>query len=169
MGQVDEGTILLRTGSWLMLNPSQMKASRKYTTLLPVLCFALLLGQTHAEEPTQQPTATEKLELVSALDAKLDGIIIPPLQCKQSTLSEVVEAIRVATHDNDQATADPKEKGINIFIKCSNATARAHVDHLRVTLDLKGGSVRRALEAIYCQTNLVWHTEPYAASFVVEY
>lgn len=143
--------------------------TRSIQLLLPVISLTLLTGRGHAAEATQQPTAAEQTELVNALDAKLDGITIPRLQCTKSTLSEVLETIRAAARDHDEMTADPKERGVNIFLKYSGAGTQARLDRLRITLDIKGGSVRKALEAVYCQTGLVWHAEPYAVSFVVEH
>ena len=163
---------LPRSSFRLKLKTPYMKTSRHSTPssrwLLPVICFGLLTGQGYAAEPNQQPTAAEQLELVNALDAKLDRIVIPALQCDQSTLSDVLETIRAASRENDKATVKPEEKGINIFLKCSGS-GKAHTDRVRITLDMKSCSLRQALEAIYCQTGFVWHTEPYAASFVAEY
>ena len=146
-----------------------MKPSRQSTQslrwLLPVICFGLLTGQSYAQGPAQPLTATEQTGLVNTLNAKLDGIVIPALQCNKTTLADVLETIRTAAHDHDQATADAKEQGVNIFVKLPNGTHDKVMGTL-ITLDLKSVSLRKVLEAVSEQSNLKMQVQPYAVALI---
>ncbi len=160
---------LLQSRARLKLNTPYMKSSRHSTQsfrwLLSVICFGLLAGQSCAEGPTQQPTAAERAGLVDALNTKLDGIVIPALQCNKGTLADVLETIRAAARDHDVATADAKEKGVNIFVTLPNG-AHDKVMGTLITLDLKNVSLKEALEAVSEQSNLKMRVEPYAVALI---
>ena len=100
-----------------------------------------------------------------ALDGKLDGIVIPTLQCNKSTLADVLETIRAAAHDHDAATADAKEKGVCIFVTLPTGTHDKVMGTL-ITLDLKDVSLRKALKAVSEQSGLKMRVEPYAVALV---
>ena len=130
-----------------------------------MICFGLLTGQSHAEGLTQQPTATERAGLVTALNAKLDGIVIPALQCNKNTLADVLETLRATARDHDVATTGAEEKGVNIFVTLPNG-AHDKVMGTLITLDLKNVTLKKALEAVSEQSNLKMRVEPYAVALV---
>jgi len=91
-----------------------------------VLTMAALIGGLQ-NAPAQQkaPAAAKpvKEETKKVTDAreyiqeKLQSIIIPEIKFSEATIEEAVDALRRAALENDHATKDPKQKGVNIIIR----------------------------------------------------
>ncbi len=140
-----------------------MKFSLLHTVFL-VVALVALPGPSQAQTRGQIPAPSKEMQgYLDAMNAKLDGIIIPEMKCDKASLSDAVEQLRKAAHDNDKV-ADENAKGINIFVKL----AQAAMPTAPIALDLKTVSLRDALEAVAKQTGLTLKVEPYAVSLITK-
>ncbi len=64
------------------------------------------------------------------ITAKLNRIIIPQLDLRDTTIREAVEYLRQLSRQLDTLEPDPAKKGVNIFLKVPSGSAAAAVDGL---------------------------------------
>jgi general secretion pathway protein D len=92
---------------------------------------------------------------------KLDEIIIPRISFADSTLREVIEAIRERAAELDTAPSDAGDRGVNIVLKLDETTAT-----LPITIDLANLPLRGALDYVTRLAGLKIKVEPYAVLIV---
>jgi general secretion pathway protein D len=116
--------------------------------------------------------------------AKLNRIIIPRIDLRDTTVREAVEFLKQRSRELDSSTEDPQEKrGVNIFLKLppsappSDLTAPAPVEgaaippvggsaDTKITLSLTNVPLIEALRYLTELARLKYKIEPYAVSIV---
>jgi len=123
-----------------------------------------------------------------AISAKLNRIIIPKIELRDSTIREAVEFLKQRSRELDTTTDDPKQKrGVNIVLKLPDAaiappvvdatavpapdaaagTAAAPVTaDTKITLSLTNVPLIEALRYLTELSGLKYKIEPYAVSIV---
>jgi len=141
-----------------------------------LLAALLAFGTTKAQEakPKTQtkprPTETAKAKAVDpakvAIEKKLDSIMLPIVQVKDSSLEEVIDFLRIRSKELDPET-DTTKKGLNFVIrKPRTGSNEEDPGTKRVTLDLKDVSMRKVFEGICAQTGLQYKVDEFAVTFV---
>ena len=96
-----------------------------------------------------------------SINRKLDEIILPRVSFTDSTLREVVEAIREQAAELDNEAADPADRGVNIVLKLDETASTQ-----TITLDLANLPLREALDYVTRLANLKIKVDPYAVLIV---
>ena len=131
--------------------------------VLSAACFISLAEMSSA----QTPIAGGKESGNSAMNTKLDSIILPEVKLEKVLLSDAIEKVRAAAHDHDGVTSDPEAKGVNIFLKIPQ-TAQDRIKEATITLDAKGDSLRKVLMTVAQQAGLKVKVESYAVALVLD-
>jgi general secretion pathway protein D len=115
-----------------------------------------------------------------AITAKLNGIIIPRVDLRDTTVREAVQFLQQRSKDLDPSTDDPADKrGVNIVLKLAQPAAPATDEpsledtpvqggsaDTRVTLSLTNVPLIEALRYLTELANLKFKIEPFAVSIV---
>lgn len=62
-------------------------------------------------------TLIKSVQAPSALEKKMDGIIIPQLQFRQANIADVLNYLRQVSIDLDKTDIPPEQKGVNFILK----------------------------------------------------
>lgn len=120
------------------------------------------------------------------ITAKLNRIIIPKIDLRDTTVREAVEFLKQRSRELDSTTDDPKEKrGVNIVLKLDNPAPAPAVDpsappvegaevapstggnaDTRITLSLTNVPLIEALRYLTELSQLKYKVDPYAVSIV---
>ncbi|MEO6847971.1 MAG: Amuc_1098 family type IV pilus outer membrane protein [Chthoniobacterales bacterium] len=106
-----------------------------------------------------------KTQGTGSIEHKLDSIIIPRIDFRETTVKEAIDFIKQRAAALDTAESDPSKKGVNIFLKL-DPTAIAAESATRITLSLTDIPLREALGYIATSANLKIKVEPYAVAIV---
>jgi general secretion pathway protein D len=115
-----------------------------------------------------------------AITAKLNGIVIPRVDLRDTTVREAVQFLQQRSKDLDPSTDDPADKrGVNIVLKLAQPAAPAADEpsldaappesgtaDTRVTLSLTNVPLIEALRYLTELANLKYKIEPFAVSIV---
>ena len=119
-----------------------------------------------------------------AISAKLNRIIIPKIDLKDTTIREAVERLKQISRERDTSTDDPKlKKGVNLVLKlpapetpapgtavplpgAAAATATAVTADTVITMSLSNVPLIEALRYLTELAGLKYKVEPYAVSIV---
>lgn len=107
------------------------------------------------EQPTLMTRGTQ------SINRKLDEIIIPTIDFKDSTVREAIEYLRTASAREDRDSMDADGRGVNIVLKLDQAAASQ-----TVTVNLSNLPLREALTYITNLANLKFKVDPYAVLIV---
>ena len=130
--------------------------TKNSTTHTVVFVTARLVEPATTKSPEPQPAAGK-----SALQAKLEAIVIPQIQFKDAQLIDAVEFLRVKSVDLDTTTTDPSQKGVNIIVQAGDKTPEA-----TITLDLKNIPLGEALKYVAQLFNLHLAVERYGVTLL---
>ena len=97
-----------------------------------------------------------------AISAKLDSIVLPDIELKDTKLREALEIVHRQAIASDFAESDPNKRSVNIVLKLDPEQAAKQT----VTLSLKKPTLGEALAAIAAQANLKVKPESYAIALV---
>lgn len=128
-------------------------------TLLALSLSFLLVGTMLADEKTT-PVVTANMQ--SAISVKMDSIVLPDIELKDTKLREALQIIHRQAIASDLAESDPNKRGVNIVLKLEPEQAEKRT----VTLSLKKPTLGEAVAAIAAQANLKAKPEPYEVAFV---
>ncbi|HEY1121147.1 MAG TPA: M56 family metallopeptidase, partial [Haloferula sp.] len=143
-----------------------------------LLAALLVFGTTKAQEakpkpkPQARPSETAKAKPVSpekaAIEKKLDTIVLPVVKMEDSPVEEAIDYLRIMSMGRDTAETNAAKKGVNFVIrKPRNAGGdAADPGKLKVTLDLKDVSMRKALEGICAETGLQYQVDEFAVTLL---
>ncbi len=87
-------------------------------------------GKDTLRDPTLTPGLSNE-----QITAKLNRIIIPQLDLRDTTISEAVEYLRQISRQLDTLEPDPDKKGVNIFLKVPSGSAAAATEGLLAVPD----------------------------------
>jgi len=99
----------------------------------------------------------------SAVNRKLDDIIIPKIDFNEATVREALDFIKLRAAALDTNEQDPARKGLNIVLKLSPDAPEAAS---RITLSLSDVPLRAAIDYVARAANLKLKVEPYAVVVV---
>lgn len=99
----------------------------------------------------------------SAINRKLDEIIVPRIDFQDATLREALDFLRQRAIALDTTEQDPTRKGVNIVPKISDNSSEANA---RITLSLTDVPLRAAIEYVAKAANMKMKIEPYAVVVV---
>ena len=103
-------------------------------------------------------SAQEKTGPTTAyIKQKLEKIIIPHIQFRDTSVEECLEYLRIQSRAHDTLSADPATQGISIIYKAGNPASKA-----AISLDLKEVPVGEALRYVVELANLKMSIQPYA-------
>lgn len=127
-----------------------------------------MMGATHAQQPQRRQAAgpsNNKAHAVdpaqSAIEKKLDAIVIPVLEFKDTSIEEAVDFMRQKSKELDKSTEDQAKKGVNFMLRAPRGFQAG-----RVTLNLKNVTLRKALENIAEATGTRFQVDSFAVTFV---
>lgn len=123
---------------------------------LPVRKFDIGVSQI-IEQPQLDQRGT------SAINRKLDEIIVPRIDFADATIREALDFLRQRATALDTTEQDPTRKGVNIVLKLQDDSAEANA---RITLSLTEVPLRAAIEYVAKAANLKLKIEPYAVVVV---
>lgn len=134
------------------------------STLIAAL---MLLGAAHAQQPQRRHAAgpaNKNAQAVdpaqAALEKKLDAIVIPVLEFKDTSIEEAVDFLRTKSKELDKSTADEAKKGLNFMVRVPRGFQVG-----RVTLNLKNVSLRKAIENVAEASGTQFKVDSFAVTF----
>ncbi len=104
----------------------------------------------------------------AAITRKLQSLIIPNIEFRSTTLGDAIEFLRQESRRLD-TDPDPAQRGVNIFLKLSNAgtaSEAASSASTRITLTMSRLPLLEALKYVAQQAGLKVKVEQYAVSIV---
>ncbi len=113
----------------------------------------------HTEVPPIMEQVPLKPQGTSAIHRKLDEIIIPQINFRDTPLREALQYLRQRAAALDVQESDPIRKGVNIILKAAPESDQAHIP---ITLQLTEVPLRNVLIYLMEGANMKLKIEPYA-------
>jgi len=127
-------------------------------TLLALSLSFFLAGIAIADDQTALASDAK----TKAITAKMDSIVLPDIEFKDTKLREALEIVHRQAIASDLAESDPNKRSVNIVLKLDPEQAAKQT----VTLSLKKPTLGEAIAAIAAQANLKVKPESYAIALV---
>ena len=153
-----------------------MHSPRRFSSIqiVAVGLFSLsqgVIGQTTTPTPAETistpPPATPSVVVIStpaketdvtAINAKLDSIVIPEVRLENASLEDAVSQLRTVIAKIDEAS--PADQQVSILLDLT-AKAQMRVDNkVRLTMDLKAESLRNILGVLAKEAGLEMAVKP---------
>ncbi len=100
----------------------------------------------------------------SAINRKLDDIIVPRIEFRDATIREALDFLRQRAAALDTSEEDPTRKGVNLVLKVPEDSPEANA---RITLALTDVPLRAAIQYVANAASLKLKVEPYAVVIVL--
>lgn len=136
---------------------------------------AELLGQVDSQWELQVPTldleatlpdpgADSSLANVVSVRNKLDRIIIPKVNLDETSLTEVLDFLRIRAGENDTLETDPARKGINFTVNLGSADSivAQKINAARISLQLSNVPLSQVLKYICDMTQTAYKTDEFS-------
>lgn len=101
----------------------------------------------------------------SAINRKLDDIIVPRIEFRDATIREALDFLRQRAAALDTSEDDPTRKGVNLVLKVPEDSPEANA---RITLALTDVPLRAAIQYVANAASLKLKVEPYAVVIVLQ-
>ncbi len=158
VGIFQRGVALRSRIQSIVIQPQIHPLMKLFITLSIVLLT--FFGVTKAQQPVIDKT-DDTSSPKSAIQSKLEKIILPSVVFSGATIDEAIEFLRVKSRDLDITTKDPKLKGVNIILSKDIIAAAS-----KITLDLKDVPLSEALRYVAELAGLKYSVETYAVVFM---